>query len=303
MRNVLAAAAVVLGGCSLYFGDGQHTQPGGPCIGCGAPQQPDASAPYPVDAPQDIGPEAVFDSTVYPILHAECTQCHTGPSAGYAGLLGTQDTPANVYLAIEENSQLDGCFDANQALLVTKGAHEGPAFTSDQEVQIAIWLADELAARGPNQSSACNVTTTPPQILAEQQFAACETISGSDISTSGAAALANLQSNQGTCASCHAPGASEAQLAFAGSPSQMLQSWQTQIGLEQVFTTQQDASGVWHVVFDNPAFAAKGQELANGTGTHPSFTVPASIVAAMKAYVNDIDALENANVCPPPAFQ
>jgi hypothetical protein len=82
----------------------------------------------------------------------------------------------------------------------------------------------------------------------------------------------------------------------------MLQSWQTQVGLEEVFTTQQDA-GVWHVVFDDPAFAAKGQELANGTGTHPSFTVTASIVAAMKAYVSDIDALENANACPPPAFQ
>ncbi len=84
----------------------------------------------------------------------------------------------------------------------------------------------------------------------------------------------------------------------------MLQAWETQAGLENdVHDRAGHRRGVARVLRQAAVRREGYGALANGTGTHPAFTIPENIVTAMQKYVADIDALETAEACPAPAFQ
>lgn len=92
-----------------------------------------AGGPGPTGEPSGSDAEAQFDQTVEPILVDSCDACH-GSAFDYANLIA--------------NTALDGDFNPAHALLLTKGAHEGPALTASQADTIANWLDAEAAARG-----------------------------------------------------------------------------------------------------------------------------------------------------------
>ena len=285
MKRFALAATALLGACNLYFGDKS------PPPVHGTPDPGDPPPPSEVDA----GPASSADdyqeyvADVYPVLEADCFGCHIGASA--EALFGRTYDALSSYTAIVGNRALTGCGDPAASDLLTKGAHEGPAITALQAQAIAQWLTDAAA----DGSLSCDSPPpSGPEILAEEQFAACESVSGQAITLSGADQLANLNTDDGKCSSCHAP-----DLASATST---LAYWETEIGLEDYFTTQIAASGAYQVVFDAAGVAAKGSELANGTGTHPAFTLPKTITDAMAQFVADVDSLEDAGECPPPAF-
>lgn len=280
MKRFALAATALLGACNLYFGDKPPPRSHG---------TPDPEPPPEVDAgaaPTNDYQE--FVTNVYPVLETSCIGCHVG---GNEAIFGTTIDPLDVYTAIIDNSTLTGCGNASAAELITKGAHEGPVLTADQAQTIWQWLSDALA----DGALSCGYSPPgDPQIIAEEQFAACESVSGQDITTSGADQLAQVPTEDGRCSSCHAPDLSSA--------SSTLAYWETEVGLENYFTAQIDANGAYQVVFDTAAVAAKGTELANGTGTHPAFTLSKTVTDAMAQFVADVDSLEDAGECPPAAF-
>nr|HEX4313018.1 hypothetical protein [Kofleriaceae bacterium] len=302
MKRFALAATFLVGACNLYFDDGSGHKPppasgggGGYSGGSGGAGIDGGS--YMADA---FDPHGSFDYTeylnnVYPVLQAECAACHVG---GTVAIFGPSIDPASMYSWIIEQPTLSGCGSPASSRLLTKGVHEGPALSASEASAIQQWLLDASA----DGSIDC-VPPPPPsaKLLAEQQFAACETVSGTDITSSGAAQLANLNSDAGTCASCHSPGGPDGLL--LGSASAMLASWETQPGLESTFTTQLAPDGVsYQVVFNYALFDAKGTEQANGTGTHPSYVLLKSVYDGMADFVAEIDALGAAGVCPTPGF-
>jgi hypothetical protein len=296
MSKQLVLVAVVLGGCNLYFGNNHGSGGGGGIPAGGGSVGVDAG--FTADAAYN-GPDGVFQEfvqQVYPVLATDCFGCHVG---GSVNLFGSAADPNDVYTAVVDNPQLTGCWAPGNSTLLTKGAHEGPPLSQTEQSVIIEWLNDESVATG-GIAPGC-ASPTNPALLAEEQFAACETVSGNDITSSGVVAeFNNMQSSEGTCGSCHTPGAPGG--LNLGSAAGMLSAWETQPGLEAVFGAQENAAGTFVIVFDSAAFVTKGLEQQNGTGTHPSFTVPAQLLADMATYITDIDTLENEGVCPPPAF-
>jgi hypothetical protein len=305
MIKLLAIVAVVLGGCNLYFNQPSNNPPISPPIsppggGGGGIGVPDAGFGGPDAA--FTGPGGVyaeFVQNVYPILSTQCLGCHLGAPTNPLALFGSAADPNDVYTAVIDDPALTGCWVPGNSELLTKGAHEGPPLSQTEQGIIVEWLNDESVATG-GTAPGCT-SPNDPALLAEEAFAACETVSGSDIIATGVVAeLNNLQSSAGTCGSCHAPGGAGG--FYLGSAAGMLSAWETQVGLEAVFAAEENPAGTFVVAFDSAVFVDKGAEQQNGTGTHPSFAVPQALLTDMASFVTDIDTLENENVCPPPAF-
>ncbi len=181
-------AAVLLGGCNLYFDSGhtgsQPTQGGG---GGGGGHPGGGGAGSWADAPP-ASPEAMFDASVYPVLQAECASCHVGGSVGFASVMGGQDDPVVMYAAITGNLLLNGCFDSTQAILIQKGNARGPGADPRPAAPRSPPGSTAKRRRGRHQGIQIGCIFDG-QILAEEEFASCETVSGNDITTTGALAL------------------------------------------------------------------------------------------------------------------
>src|SRR5215471_10319988 len=75
------------------------------------------------------GAQNFFNQNVAPILMQNCAACHMNNGAAAAPhFLGTSQ--AVMYSTLKMQTPLTG--NPNTSLLLTKGTHEGPAFTSQQ---------------------------------------------------------------------------------------------------------------------------------------------------------------------------
>lgn len=82
-----------------------------------------------------------FQQNVSPNLSAKCAGCHmgTGPGPGGApAFLGAQ--ASGFYAAIRADTRFYTPSAPATSLLVTKGSHEGPAWTSGEATNITDWL-------------------------------------------------------------------------------------------------------------------------------------------------------------------
>ncbi len=106
-------------------------------------------------APGDGGDEAHarFISDVKPILDANCAGCHNQEGAAGPAFLKP--------IMYDTLTATPGMVTAtpSESLLVTKGKHEGPAFTTGQAAIVLQWLTVEAAKLPPDMGS--SVTTQP----------------------------------------------------------------------------------------------------------------------------------------------
>ncbi len=79
---------------------------------------------------------AVFVSDAYPAVSVACGSCHVAGTSGAPIFFGANAT-ATYPLFKARNYHLPN------SLLVTKGAHTGPALTTEQRVAIDKWVAAE----------------------------------------------------------------------------------------------------------------------------------------------------------------
>ena len=111
-----------------------------------------------------LDPQGLFETTVKPILvNAGCQGCHAIQQMTVAPFL----VPDDEYNSITKYNM--GSFlttVANQSLLLNKGAHQGPALTSEQKTPILAWLEGEALTRGAGGNS----PTTPTVAIRAGDF-------------------------------------------------------------------------------------------------------------------------------------
>jgi hypothetical protein len=104
-----------------------------------------ASGPEPGTATQSSSSsiQQQFDEQVQPLLEGACAACH-GPAQAVPNAIRID------YDAIVHTPALSGGDDPASSQLLTKGAHEGPAWTAEQSQVILDWLEALAAARAPH---------------------------------------------------------------------------------------------------------------------------------------------------------
>ncbi len=117
MARFIAIAALLVSGCSLYDG------------GKGSPSDP---------APPESPLLVQWKSTVLPMLQASCGGCHAGGTLGMFDFLSGA-TPEDQMTRFLDAGVLPTT-TTEPSILLTKGPHEGPAFTADEQAQLSQWI-------------------------------------------------------------------------------------------------------------------------------------------------------------------
>jgi hypothetical protein len=110
-----------------------------------------------------LDPRGLFETVVKPELVSSCQGCHAISVQGINPFL----TQGSEYASI--TTYQNGKFIpsvADQSLLLTKGAHQGPALTQAQHDKVLAWLEGEVLARGKANSS----PTTPTVAIRTGDF-------------------------------------------------------------------------------------------------------------------------------------
>jgi hypothetical protein len=224
----------------------------------------------------------MFNSTVQPLLRAQCVGCHEGAGVGpsFLGAGGAGDD----YSALLANGRVVGGFDAG-ALLLTKGPHSGSAWWSTaQQSTITSWLAAEAAGKGPG-----GIT----DVMAV--WASCMTLENWD--DSGMGSWADKQTDQGsTCGGCHADG----EYGFHANPANdvMFAQQRTQVGITSFFQVSA-ASATPSVV---PAFDKLRNKVAGGN-LHPASAVDDQYVEYLDRFYKLTHATMQAGLCGEPGYK
>ena len=287
MRNqmLLAAVASALIGCVGGIEDS-------------TPPDPDPD-PDPTATPRDQ-----FNSKVMPLL-AACQGCHVGPITSptnpFLGeTLGSQD---GYYAALEKDRGVTGGWDAAAATMLTKGAHEGRAWTPAEAQTITAWLTAEQMVRG------VDTTPTPPGTPntsargAMMQWAQCLSVSLAEYEATQAYTVSNMGSENGQCQQCHYAGAAGLLLLNNGQREKMLGHWQEEVFLQGVFTAriQPTTPATYKMEAAETKFCNKGLEKENNLGTHPSFNCNQNGLTRLKEFTTQVQAKLDAGACGTPA--
>lgn len=128
MGVVLSVGTVACGNSTINGGD----------VEVDASTEPDAS-------PEQAAARVAFDENVEPLLTSQCSACHGNNAAG----VGFMEPNPDMYGAVVNwiNPLLDFMAPAN-SLLLTKGAHVGPAWEPGDSETVRVWIALEAIARG-----------------------------------------------------------------------------------------------------------------------------------------------------------
>ena len=129
--------------------------------------------------PQQLAAKNDFDQQVVPILNGFCTSCH-------ASMQGVDFmTGPDMRTKILTWPNLINLDTPTQSLFLNKGAHEGPALTTDQQAVILQWIELEQTAAGGN--------TTTIQTQEIQPVAGLNTIDLSAIGLTGSTVTFRMQ--------------------------------------------------------------------------------------------------------------
>lgn len=234
------------------------------------------------------GPDAtegqnMYQSTVSPMLRSQCASCHEGAGAGpaFLGQGGAEDD----YVALRQNARIVGSFQSSDALLLTKGSHQGIGWWStQQQEQITKWLDLELSA---------GIVVDGGDVLAA--WAGCMTLENWDDAMMYR--WADKQTDQGaTCGGCHAEG----EYGFFANPTDdiMYAQQRTQRGIPSFF--QVAVTGTTMTV--TPAIDKLRNKCAGGN-LHPACAVDDEYVDYLKRYASLTQAMLNAGLCDAPGYK
>jgi mono/diheme cytochrome c family protein len=253
---------------------------------------------------------ALFDSSVAPLLTAKCAACHVGPETSATNEFLGAEGPPSFYDSIVADRAVNGGFNPAAATLLLEGAHQGPAWSPDEATKISAWLAAELTARGATVTPPGGTTGTPLTSVrgAEMAFVGCMTTSVTDYTTIKPYQVADMNTAQGRCSSCHSPGGAGGQ--WLGQQNQykdMFAKWQEEVFFTGVFQAQLQTDNTYKISTAESKICAKGDEKDNNLGTHPSFDCQQNNGTALKAlkdFATKVQAKVDAHdpTCGPAAF-
>jgi hypothetical protein len=149
-------------------------------------------------------------------------------------------------------------------------------------------------------------------IGAEMQWAACLSISTTEYQSTKAYAIADMQSSDGACYSCHEPGgAGGAYWGVDNNYLTMLAKWQQEVFITAPFEAElQSGSGssvTYQMAVAQEKICDKGNEQKNNEGTHPAFNCQQNVdgvqpLTALASFTTMVQAKIAAGSCPTPAF-
>lgn len=254
------------------------------------------------DTPSGGTAHQMFDSTVAPLLTANCSSCHVGPETSATNMFLGPDGVSSYYTTLTNDRAVNGNFNAAAAEILLKGPHEGPAWSSSQVTTITAWLNQELKERGgppPDPPGGTTTNTTPRG--AEMAFVGCMSapaaMTAYTATGTQAYQIAQLNTQQGRCYSCHSPGGAGGQwLGIANTAAaQMLMygKWQQEVFFTGVFQAQlQSGTNVYKIAAAETKICNKGKEKDNSLGTHPSFDCNSGTgLANLKAFATLVQGL------------
>ena len=232
------------------------------------------------DMPSGGTARQMFDGTVAPLLTAKCSSCHVGPETSATNMFLGPDGVSSYYKTLANDRAVNGNFNAAAAMILLKGPHEGPAWSSTEVSTITSWLNQELKERGGapvDPGPGTNPNTTPRG--AEMAFVGCMNAPASmtDYITTGTQAyqIALLNTQQGRCYSCHSPGGAGGQwLGIANNKATqdlMYGKWEQEVFFTGVFQAQIQPDNTYKIGAAETKICNKGKEKANSLGTHPPF--------------------------------
>ena len=316
---VLAPAAVACGSdpSTLGGGDGfayqqQHPTGGGPdttaTTPTGSPTTTGtiAGGPVPTGTTTSTGtapgmpPPGVtsptakqfFDATVYPSLMGTCGGCHASPGSAGAPAYLDKTSADNSYATVEARGYI-----SSTSMLLKKGAHEGPALTSAQQMIVEQWITLEEQVRGTN---------TPDNILSKLGNCVDPTLFASiGLKNLKTTPRTNENPNRCTgcdnaiCQSCHEQGEYAMHSNFGDLGMDTIQALQTNgTSPEGIYLIEKYVTTNGTQLIPSTAIADKGIVTQTGTAySHPMFTVPPTMVTAIAAFSNDIITKYNAKTC------
>lgn len=258
----------------------------------------------------------MFDSSVAPLLTAKCATCHVGPEISATNMFLGPNGASSYYSTLTNDRAVNGNFSPAAAMILLKGAHEGPVWTSSEAATITAWLQQELKERGgapvdPGPGTSSN--TTPRG--AEMAFVGCMKAPASitDYAATGTQAyqIALLNTQQGRCYSCHSPGGAGGQwLGISNDKTAqdlMYAKWQQEVFFTGVFQAQIQPDNTYKIAAAETKICNKGKEKTNSLGTHPTFDCAQNNSAGLtnlKAFAAAVQGRVDAKdpTCAAPAF-
>jgi len=246
---------------------------------------------------------ALFDSNVAPVLTA-CVSCHVGPETSSTNMFLGDQGPTGYYDSLVKDRAVNGGFNPDAATILLKGAHEGPMWQPAQATKIAEWLRAELKERGGTDTGSNTVGNKTPR-AAEMAFASCLSVSTPEYTTTQAFQVANMNTQQGRCTSCHNGGAGGQYLNTANQNKDMLAKWQQEVFFTGVFVANLQPDSTYKIGAAEVKICNKGKEKDNNLGQHPSFDCKQNgALDKLKLFATQVQAKVDAHdpTCPAPAF-
>lgn len=248
----------------------------------------------------------MFDTAIVPLLKSKCQSCHVGPTVSATNMFLGPDGESSFYTTLTSDRAVNGGFNPEAATLLLKGAHDGPAWSSSEADKIATWLRAELAARGPelppDPTDPINIKSARGASMA---FVACMKVSQAEFTQLAVAQIANMQTPQGRCNSCHYPGGAGGLLLGPGEA--MLAKWQEEVFFTGVFQAQIQIDRTYKIGAAEVKLCNKGTEKDRSLGTHPEFDCLQNngvAMNALKAFATAVQAKVDARdpLCGTPEF-
>ena len=226
----------------------------------------------------------LFNANVEPFLASNCSTCHagTGTTVGPA-FLGTG--PADFLNKLTADPR----FVNNQpatSLLLTKGAHEGPALTQAQGDSVTAWLTQDLVEHPTRPAPPANIDVAQTELL---NFGACMTLT--DFNSSGMADVHNQNTNNGTCDSCHQTGS---YVLLAADATTTFNAMHTIPYLLKFAVADINPDGSFKDIVSADRFINRGKEPG-----HPAYTMATARATALKNFFTLSYTHYKAGNCPP----
>jgi hypothetical protein len=261
--------------------------------------------PIDEEPPLPMGdPRRMFDTAIVPLLKSKCQSCHVGPTLSATNMFLGPDGESSFYTTLTSDRAVNGGFNPEAATLLLKGAHDGPAWTTSEAEKIATWLRAELAARGPelpgDPVDPINIRSARGASMA---FVACLKASKAEFTQLAVPQVANMQTAQGRCNSCHAPGGAGG--LWLGPADPMFLKWQEEVFFTGVFQAQIQADRTYKIAGAETKLCNKGTEKDRSLGTHPEFDCQqGEALDALKAFAIAVQAKVDARdpLCGAPEF-
>jgi hypothetical protein len=259
-------------------------------------------------------PQELFNSTVSPLLQSECASCHVGPETSTTDMfLGQTNNATSYYNGIVNDAAVNGDWNPSAAQLLTKGTHEGPAWTATQASTVQTWLLAEAQIRGTDGGSGggggSSTNVDDSATGAEEQLAACMSVSNALFHSTQAYEIANMVSSEGNCYSCHNGGAGGAYWDIGSNYDTMWAKWQQEVFITGPYEASASSGTptTYSMITASSRICDKGLEQQNGDGTHPAFDCNQTVdgvqpLQTLENYRLGLESLLGSGGCPAPAF-